>query len=515
MLSKNERRRRRERKFAAILANGPAPIFDKNSQTSQTTQINQNPPVPSKPNAYIGVYLQRFETQEPFCASDRIRGEWIIKSSDKIELFNPNKNYEVVIFHLPTKAIAKYGRIKILDICDKVWERDLVEFKTLIEPIDAIIVPTEKLKSDLSEITDKPIHVIRDGHDFSSYSRRIRNMHINPAKEIVWFGYAENAAPLQPFVNYIKSLGLKLKVISQNQNTSPLQFADEFVKFDPSTYVQEISKSDFAILPLNKDYKSNNKDITALLCGIPVAKTKEDIARLIIPGERSFEMDATRNEAAKYDAREVAQEYIKIASSIKKVDIVQIYSSICGNFDKPRNDIQIFTDLPSDRFRLPVMNAKIYKILPHTYFSSQFSIYMDGNIFPLEDPLQMLQDLLKTADIAVFRHPFRKCLYEEHLPARLRVTQPYQGLMDEQIRRYRQEGMPEMFGLAECGMIIRRHNKDTEEFNNRWWAEICRYTNRDQISFPYVMWKMKDRIKVNFIEGNVRKHPYFKYVNHG
>lgn len=481
---------------------------------------------PIKPLATIGVYLQRFETQEPFCASDRIRGEWVLKASDKMELFNPDRDYETVIFHRACTAIAKYGKIKILDICDRVWEHNVEDFTNLIHPINAIIVPTEELKRELVVITDKPIHVIIDGHDFSHYSSRIPNPHNERAKEVVWFGYSENAVCLQPFVNYIKSLGIKLKVICQHQNTPPLQHADLFIKWDVNTYIQEISKSDFSILPLNKSYKSNNKDITALLCGIPVAKSKGDISRFMLPQERQLEINTRKNELYKYNIRERSSEYLRIIDEIKKTvpveptapipnpSDIQVYSAICGRFDKPRQDITVFGDHPANRFKMPVMNAKIYKILAHTYFSSQFTIYVDGNIFLNVPPSKLISELLGEADMALFRHPWRHCLYQEHEPAKQRILPPYKALIDEQVVRYRQEGMPANFGLAECGLLIRRNNAITAEFNDRWWAEICRYSNRDQMSFPYVLWKMKDRIKVNLIPGNVRKHPYFKYVNH-
>lgn len=468
----------------------------------------------SKPTAYIGVYLQRLETKETHCASDRIRGEWVVNNCDQMEFFNPSQNYEVVIFHLPCKAIATHGRIKILDICDRVWEKNLGEFKSLIGPIDAIIVPTERLKTELACVTHKPIHVIPDGHDFSAHNGKTPNPHDKPAGEAVWFGYAENAKPLEPLIDHIKSLGLKLKVICQHQQTAPLQRADVFVKWDASTYVQEISKSDFAILPHNQDYKSNNKEITALLCGIPVAKTASDISRFMIPSNRKLELIQRSSEIAKHDVRFRVADYLRVIDEIKKVDTIKVYSAICGGFDRPRNDIAVFGDTASDQFKMPVMNAKIYKMLPHKYFSSNITIYVDGNVFLNVPPSRLSEQLLKDADMALFPHPYRKCLYEEYEHARKRVPVMYRGLMDDQVRAYRRDGMPASFGLGECGMLIRRHNKATEEFNERWWAEVCRYTNRDQMSFPYVLWKMKDRIKVNFIEGNVRRHAFFRYVEH-
>lgn len=86
--------------------------------------------------------------------------------------------------------------------------------------------------------------------------------------------------------------------------------------------------------------------------------------------------------------------------------------------------------------------------------------------------------------------------------------------LDEQIEHYRKKNFPEGYGLGECNVIVRRHCPIVERFNNDWWSEICRWSFRDQISFPYVLYKTKD-LKVNFIKGNPRKHKYFNYKSHG
>lgn len=478
------------------------------------------------PSRSVGIYLHDMGDPSANYASDRIRGKWIANNSADMEIFIRGREYEVVIFHSPCAEINQYGKIKILDICDKVWEKNVQTFITQIKNIHAIVVPTEILKEELSVITDKPIYVIEDGHDFNHYNTRLSNSHKDIAEEAVWFGYAENAHVLKPFINYLKSSGIKLKVISQRQDIPPLEFADEFIQWDEKTYISEISKSDFAILPPNMDYKSNNKEITALLSGIPVAKTKEDIARFIDPENRKKEMLMRQQQLIHYSADKMALKYSEVIASLKKSKApdpikqvlleqsIQVYSTIFGNFDKPRKDIKVFTDKKHNMFRLPVMNAKIYKVLSHKYFSSPLTIYMDGNIFLSIPAQQLVDEFMQDADICLFKHPGRTCIYEEHSAARLRVPDDFKPLMDEQITTYRKEGMPRNFGLAECCMIIRRNNDVTNEFNERWWAEICRYTNRDQLSFPYIWWKMKDRIKINFIHGNIRANSYFQYIKH-
>lgn len=469
----------------------------------------------------IGVFLhESLSANNIGTASDRIRGKWIVRNCSEMEIFNPQKNYDVVIFHIACKEIEKHGRIKLLDVCDKVWDKSMEtynpNFLEEIQKIDAIIVPTIILKEEVQKITSKPVYVIDDGHDLNHYSVRLPNTHQRTAEEVVWFGYGQNAHILKPFINYIKSLGLKLKVISQNQNFDPLQYADVFIPWNESTYIQEISKSDFAILPPNQSYKSRNKEFTALFSGIPVAKTREEIARFMFPQHRREEMENRKFELPGYDAKLRAKEYLSIINKIDQSDNIGIYTSNVGSYDKKRSDIRVFSDAPSDIFKHSVMNAKIYKVLSHKYIPNPISIYLDANIQLNAHKTKIIEEFLGDHDMVLFKHPFRNCLYEEYPEALKRVRQEFQNSMHEQIQNYKQEGMPEKFGLAECGMIIRRNNDIVNEFNERWWAEICRYTNRDQVSFPYVWWKMKDRIKIRLIEGaNVRNHSYFTYIDHG
>jgi hypothetical protein len=125
---------------------------------------------------------------------------------------------------------------------------------------------------------------------------------------------------------------------------------------------------------------------------------------------------------------------------------------------------------------------------------------------------------LQDYDIAVFHHPWRKCIYEEHEEAKKRLEPKYKPLIDEQISKYRGDAMPAGFGLAECGVILSRANDVTREFFERWWSEISRYSSRDQVSFPYVWWKMGSRIRVRLIgtmrnvTADTRFDEWFRYV---
>lgn len=189
---------------------------------------------------------------------------------------------------------------------------------------------------------------------------------------------------------------------------------------------------------------------------------------------------------------------------------VTIYTAITGGKDSPRDDITCFTG--QGKFIKPVMEAKIYKVLSHQFIDAEYSIWVDGNIKLLIPPEQLIKAWLSDKyDIAVWKHFLRDCIYDEQ--EELDIWWP--ELHDEtfaQVEHYRKQGHPEHWGLGECNVIVRRHNKEVERFNEAWWSEICRWSQRDQLSFPYVARKLNT--KVNFIKGNPRQHPYFLYENH-
>ncbi len=183
-----------------------------------------------------------------------------------------------------------------------------------------------------------------------------------------------------------------------------------------------------------------------------------------------------------------------------------IYTALSGNIDKPREDIKCFT---TDVFFDERMNAKLFKVLSHK-FTSGTSIWVDANIELLIPEDRLINEWLDGYDMAVFKHTFRKDVYEEgELCSRLYPE--YSDKIDEQMVRYKEEGF-EGGIMAECGVLVRRNNPTVNQFNEAWWAEICRWSPRDQISFPYVASKFP--IKINYINGNVRQHNYFKYTKH-
>ena len=183
------------------------------------------------------------------------------------------------------------------------------------------------------------------------------------------------------------------------------------------------------------------------------------------------------------------------------------YTALSGDIDDIRYDIPC---IQLDIFKDNRMNAKLPKILSHKFISGD-TIWTDANIRLLVPAEQLIDEWLGDDDIIVFSHPWRKNSYEE-IERCIKKYPEYKEILIEQKNKY----ISENFNggkLAECGMIIRKNNFKVAEFNEAWWAEICRWSSRDQISFPYVISKFPS-LKVNYIKGNVRKHEYFQYTEH-
>lgn len=167
------------------------------------------------------------------------------------------------------------------------------------------------------------------------------------------------------------------------------------------------------------------------------------------------------------------------------------------HLSKTWKEIRAFDKLKSDR-----RNSRIPKLIPHKYFNCEYSIWLDGNL-SLKKPAQELIDTyLKDHDIAVFKHPVRNCLYKEAIECAKRGLDNSESII-EQVKSYEDEGFPKEYGLGENMMILRRHTKKVEQFNNAWLAEYLRFSVRDQLSFMYCADKVGLPVKLineQFIE---------------
>lgn len=163
-------------------------------------------------------------------------------------------------------------------------------------------------------------------------------------------------------------------------------------------------------------------------------------------------------------------------------------------------------------FKHPCPNSRNHKTLTHLWLpDASYSLWIDANM-TLQTPLHdLIERYLKYADLAMFAHPVRGSIYEEQKHCEGTI---YAGLpMKEQIENYQNHYK----GLWCCGLILRRHTKSVERFNECWWAEQSRWGWMDQLSCPTAI--NKSEVRIHTIPGDIRSteiltlYPH-KSINH-
>lgn len=143
---------------------------------------------------------------------------------------------------------------------------------------------------------------------------------------------------------------------------------------------------------------------------------------------------------------------------------------------------QWITRKACDKFKNPVMNAKIHKILAHKYVQTPYIVWIDGSITLKRDPRDLIK-FMGNKDFAFFKHPGRDCLYEEATVC-VEMGKGDVSEIAEQVREYASKGINEHLGLCELTCFVRKNTPRANEAFEKWWVEVTRFSSRDQLSFP-------------------------------
>lgn len=149
-------------------------------------------------------------------------------------------------------------------------------------------------------------------------------------------------------------------------------------------------------------------------------------------------------------------------------------------------DIRALDEEELDDFRI----SRLPKILPHRYLKDyEYSVYIDGNAKLLEDPALQLS-AMGWPDFAVSEHPFRNFVLEEIEECIVQEKAPRE-LLEAQRAAYLSNGIPKDLKLWENNFLLRRHNApNVIALMDAWWEQMNTYSHRDQLSLPYVAWKL-------------------------
>ncbi|MFC6733727.1 glycosyltransferase domain-containing protein [Haladaptatus sp. GCM10025893] len=191
---------------------------------------------------------------------------------------------------------------------------------------------------------------------------------------------------------------------------------------------------------------------------------------------------------------------------------IVVYTAIFEDYDYlhdpkvPNENIDYlcFTDNPSlksdiwsfvlyeDNAHSPNLKNRKVKILPHKFDILQrynYSVYIDGNIQITKD-ISELVDRYSCTKFACPKHYLRDCVYEE-ARACIEGGKGNQRRIRRQIARYKKEGFPEHYGLSANSILFRNHNDtNVQALSEAWWKELQNESGRDQLSLPYISWKL-------------------------
>jgi hypothetical protein len=198
----------------------------------------------------------------------------------------------------------------------------------------------------------------------------------------------------------------------------------------------------------------------------------------------------------------------ELIDDIKENELV-VYTAFTGDYDSLKDPDFIddntryvcFTqnpDLKSDTWEIIQMEdstlddnriAKQYKVFPNKYFpNNKYSFWLDGSFKIVGSIREYVYKYIKSSMLTVV-HPERDCIFDEALSS-IQFPRYSNYTIGKQVDKYRNEGMPSHYGLPSLGAIFRKHD-DPEIISlmEQWWEEIINYTNQDQLSFTYLMWK--------------------------
>jgi hypothetical protein len=208
---------------------------------------------------------------------------------------------------------------------------------------------------------------------------------------------------------------------------------------------------------------------------------------------------------------------------------IAIYTAVFGGYDpiKPQvkqnlsADFFYFTDqeITHPDWKVIIVpaeadsrrQAKFYKLLPHKIPELEgydLTIWIDGS-YTLKRPdfAEWVISFISESGWSIFPHTEFKNLYEE--ADEMAKVKKYQHMpITEQAEYYKSQGCPEDSGLFYGSMIARdMHNLQWQKISEAWWQENIKWTLRDQISLPYVLWK--EQGKIDIMDADLYHNDYF------
>jgi len=160
--------------------------------------------------------------------------------------------------------------------------------------------------------------------------------------------------------------------------------------------------------------------------------------------------------------------------------------------DTPESVIPPWKFFPIDLKGLSPKDQNRYiKMHPHEFLPSyDVTVYVDGSIQIVGDLYSLICSALHSPeDIFFYQHPLRNCVYAEAAKCS-HYSLDWIWTIATQMRRYSKVGYPVGNGLFEANVIIRKTTLCMRRFMDEWWSEYLSGAKRDQLSLPFIAWRL-------------------------
>lgn len=249
-------------------------------------------------------------------------------------------------------------------------------------------------------------------------------------------------------------------------------------------------------------------------------------------------MDASVQKRLKQldDYKNHIKDYTLQRNAQKTIDKIVVYTAIANNYDslklpevlEPQFDYVLFTNTPLPdtgvwqmrplpvEFEDPTRSCRYVKTHPHQLLGNyDLAIWIDSNIMIIETLYPDVADFMcSTKEVAAIPHPIRFNVYEE-FEACKELSKDREALMAEQIKHYQQLGFKHDDLIESNFMMFNLKSQKTHNFLDDWWAQIDRFSRRDQLSLNYVL--IEHQItwhRITPFPHSARNHPAFAFVAH-
>ena len=320
----------------------------------------------------------------------------------------------------------------------------------------------------------------------------VKKADVNPLVHYIRHGYKEGR---KPNPNFDTEYYLRKYIDVKNAGINPLIHYVEY-----GIYENRETHS-----PNEMQYKTNNNDYIVQI------RNSYDKKLDILSYKDIYKLRKDFN--YEYSSKIIGYVNSYLRNKGKNNKIV-VYTALVGNYDELKIPETLSLDIDyicfTDRFYTgvypwelreieynnndPTMITRYYKLHPHLLFPNyEIVIWIDSSLLIRETC--DLHELIKKHNesgklLSTSKHPFRNCVYEE-IEACIRSKKGNIEKLTLQQKHYKQKNLPSNFGLAETGFIINSNRHPAiSNFYSLWWKELENYSHRDQISFPYILYRL-------------------------